>query len=237
MEDYPEAVGWMPAHCGKDAIGTLSLSNGEALSAVDLESNDLVDTLAKAAARSSPPSRSELELIVSTSKLVEDVATWIARITVLANHFPCVREDGSKYFIRDSDAKARKTKFACTARGKGKRKLGNVSASPDSLSSLLCVPCIKPQEAVRACHPPKEVVHSHEFFACARPIERPAFKRRRVTHEDFVDRGNASFHTHWRASRDLRPPPLPPPISAADRLQAIRDRVIAKKGYCGGDVA
>ena len=237
VEDYPESVGWMPAHCGKDAIGTLRLSNGEALSAVDLESNDLVDTLAKAAARSSPPSRSELELIVSTSKLVEDVATWIARITVLANHFPCVREDGSKYFIRDSDAKARKTKFACTARGKGKRKLGNVSASPDSLSSLLCVPGIKPQEAVRACHPPKEVVHSHEFFACARPIERPAFKRRRLTHEDFVDRENASFHTHWRASRDLRPPPLPPPISAADRLQAIRDRVIAKKGYCGGDVA
>ena len=80
-------------------------------------------------------------------------------------------------------------------------------------------------------------MHSHEFFASARPIEPPAFKRRRVTHKDIVDRENASFHTHWRASRDLRPPPLPPPISAADRLQAVRDRVIAKKGNCSGDVA
>ena len=140
VEDYPESVGWMPAHCGKDAIGTLRLSNGEALSAVDLESNDLVDTLAKAAARSSPPSRSELELIVSTSKLVEDVATWIARIAVLANHFRVyVKMGPSTLFVTPMPRHARPNLHVLPV----VRASANLGMCPPVLTAyLVCYACL-----------------------------------------------------------------------------------------------
>jgi len=60
-------------------------------------------------------------------------------------------------------------------------------------------------------------------------------KRKRPTSKDVEDRENASFHTHWRASRDQRLQLATPPSSATDRLQALRCRVLAKKRNCGGN--
>ncbi len=186
------------------------------MSSADLFANDHVDSLAKAVAKKYAPSIAERERIVSTSQLVEDVARWIGQVTVLANHFPCTREDGTKVVLRDADAKKRRPKLACIslALGKQKRKLG--PASPDSITSL------------SVSRP------SAEFFTYGASRGAPARKCRRVSHKGIVDRESASFHEHCRASRDLRGQPAPPPISAADRLQAIRGRVLAKKGNCSG---
>jgi len=52
IEDYPDSIGWMPAHCTRSAIGVSRISSGRFLSAVDLDSNDIVDKLAKSSARS-----------------------------------------------------------------------------------------------------------------------------------------------------------------------------------------
>ena len=97
----------MPAHCTNSAVGVARLSDGNALTDMDLLGNDTVDKQAKAAARQAPPSHAECNLIIYTSKLVRDIAQWIGRCTVLANHFPITDPDGGKRFIRDSDAKRR----------------------------------------------------------------------------------------------------------------------------------
>ena len=57
-------------------------------------------------------------------------------------------------------------------------------------------------------------------------------KRKRPTSKDVEDRQNASFHMHWRASRDQRLQLVTPVVSATDRLKALRERVLAKM-TCG----
>ena len=57
-------------------------------------------------------------------------------------------------------------------------------------------------------------------------------KRKRPTSKDVEDRQNASFHMHWRASRDQRLQLVTLVVSATDRLKALRERVLAKM-TCG----
>ena len=85
------------------------------MSEVDRIANDHVDSLAKAAAGRHASSADERRRIVNTSRLVEDIARWIGQITVLANIFPFVQEDGTKVVLRDSDAKKRRPKQVCDA--------------------------------------------------------------------------------------------------------------------------
>ena len=158
--------------------------------------------------------------------------------TFLANHFRFIQEDGTKVVLRDADAKKRKHRPARLSLVSGRQKRKLELASPDSIISLLATPsvhlqvpaCARKQGSGHSCFG-----HKAQLFTPSASHNAPMRKRRRVSHKDFVDRENASFHTHWRASRDLRSQPAPPPASVADRFQATRGRVLAKKGICSGE--
>ena len=83
---------------------------------------------------------------------------------------------------------------------------------------------------VSAQTPAQEECFEYSREVC--PDSATVGKRRRTTLKDIEGGQNALFHAHWRASRDLEGQPAPPPISAADRFQAIRERVLAKKENC-----
>ena len=86
LEEYPEAVEWVPAHCNKASVGVKRLSNGAFLSDTDLAANANVDLLAKRGAREYAPTFREKSSILTASALVTDIARWIGICTVLANH-------------------------------------------------------------------------------------------------------------------------------------------------------
>ena len=232
LEEFPDCVTWMPAHCSSSAVGTQYLSNGELLSDIDLFTNDHVDSLAKGAARRHAPTAAERKHVVEVSKLVEDVAKWIAQATVLANHFPFTDSEGKKTFLRDSDARKRRSQpvFRTKENGGQKRKAG--PASPDSFSSVLCVPRLGTQTSARKYVPATEPCLMHSFFMHDVPANSPKRRRGCVTCRDIDLRNNALFHAHWVASREAIGQFTPPPVSAASRLQAVRDRVLAKKERC-----
>ena len=96
------------------------------------------------------------------------------------------------------------------------------------LVSLLLLGCRQPQQASSSsCTVP--VQHTGQPSVSTPPLKGDRDKRKRATQKDFEDRGNASFHTHWRHERDLRSQPAPPAMSASERLRALRDRVLAKR--------
>jgi hypothetical protein len=116
LDDDPQRVVWMPAHCSQQAVGVKKLSNGELLTALDLAGNSLVDQLAKEAARADRLPWARREEVRRLGERLTDVATWIGQITELANRFPDPHWPGlgKQQFFRDSDGAARKT--AATSR-------------------------------------------------------------------------------------------------------------------------
>ena len=219
----PQRVKWLPAHCNESAIGVRCLSDGTLLSGDDLKANDSVDRAAKARARTSPPSGSDLTMIIETSSLVLSIAEWIAQITVLANHYPFTNSEGTKSILRDSEAKKRRPKIALKAWGKVKRKLGHEACSPDSVASMLKVPKVSHSRAP----PCRQSVERERAFFCDKHKRShpPSVKRRRFVYKDLVDRHNADFHHAWKANRDGMVAFTPPTHSAPVRLKAIHDRL------------
>ena len=226
IEGDEQAIIWMPAHCDSSSVGEASLSDGTKMTRIDRIGNDTVDMLAKADARQAPPSLGERRIIADTSNLVKDIAQWIGRCTVLANHFPFTSADGTKKHIRDSDAKKRVSRQKPL---RGKLPVARPKPpSPNSVTSLLSVPSFSPQPSNKTGKP-QAVFHDY-----ATPILKGnrVPKRKRPTSKDAEDRENASFHTHWRAFRDQRLQLVTPTVSATDRLKALRERVLAKRN-CG----
>ena len=182
--------------------------------------------------------------MTTSSALVENVARWIGQITALANNFPVLKEDGTKKYIRDSDAVRRKPKLAnrVLAPTLGKRKLGSVP--PNSLQSVLKTPCLSGYDHTGGLKgsPCNNRPKSSQKLRVIGPggddlIGTSGHKRRRTSSQDVDDRANASFHAYWRANRDLKDPLAQPSISATDRLKALRERVHANKANCGGEQA
>ena len=112
LDDNPHRVVWMPAHCTQKAVGTKVLSNGELLTASDLNGNALVDKLAKEAAGADRLPRERRDAVRKLGADLAAVATWIGQATYLANHFPDPRQSstgtGKQQFLRDSTGSARK---------------------------------------------------------------------------------------------------------------------------------
>eukprot|EP00973_Karenia_brevis_P070715 9830177-Karenia_brevis.AAC.1 len=78
----------MPAHCTAAQIGVKRLSNGEALSALDLKANALVDQMAKEAAGADRVPPEQRRAVKATWDKFAAVAMWIGHATVLATEFP-----------------------------------------------------------------------------------------------------------------------------------------------------
>ena len=160
--------------------------------------------------------------------MVRDIAQWIGRCSAPANHFPITDPDGGKRFIRDSEAKRR-----VAVRTTGVMKppsVGAIKPSPNSLDSCMKVPSFRLQWKTDGR--PKGISFC---TSTPRPEGSRGYKRKRPTSKDVEDRENASFHTHWRASRNQRVQLATPPVSATDRLEALRCRLLAKKRNCDGN--
>jgi len=87
------------------------LGNGDLLTASDHAGNALVDKLAKEAARADRLPRLRRDEIRKLGEVLTSVATWIGQATLLANHFPDPRQDGSgeQRYLRDSEGLASST--------------------------------------------------------------------------------------------------------------------------------
>ena len=107
LDDDPERVVWMPAHCSQAAVGSKRLGNGELLTALDVTGNALVDGLAKEAARADRRPRQHREAVRELGEIVTAVATWIGQATQLANHLPDPRQTGTdkQSWLRDSEGR------------------------------------------------------------------------------------------------------------------------------------
>ena len=106
LDDDPQRVVWMPAHCIQDAIGTKRLGNGELLSELDVKGNAFVDKLAKEAARFDRLPRAQLAGVRKLGEKLTAVAMWIGQATQLANAFPDPNGTGAgkQQLLRDSEA-------------------------------------------------------------------------------------------------------------------------------------
>ena len=111
LDDSLHEVVWMPAHCSLDSVGVRRTSNGELLTSLDIKGNELVDRLAKEAARADRLPRNVVKEVRRLGDRVTAVATWIEQITALANHFPDPGWDGTgtRQYYRDSEGAARRS--------------------------------------------------------------------------------------------------------------------------------
>ena len=127
-------VVWMPAHTALWQIDTAVKSDGTFLSALDRDANDLADKGAKVAASSRRVAEAVRASLLEEASEVADMARWIARVTVQANHFDV--GDGS--FVRDSQADCVRGRQA-SKRGR-KRKAELVAAEGSMTERLLKAP-------------------------------------------------------------------------------------------------
>ena len=89
---------WMPAHAAEWQVGSARKGDGSVLTATDRVANDLADRFAKAAAEAHRVAGPIREAIHQRHSEVTDMAVWIARVTVEANHFKL----GGGSVVRDS---------------------------------------------------------------------------------------------------------------------------------------
>ena len=113
---------WMPAHTAERQINSALKSDGSVLTAVDRDANSRADQFAKAAASGNRVAEAARAFILKRHAAVADMATWIAKVTVEANHFRL--PDGS--FVRDSQA----VKALAKGRRGRKRSAKEVIRSP-----------------------------------------------------------------------------------------------------------
>ena len=133
LEGDCSRLAWMPAHCTIKQIAGRKLSDGDAMSEVDLKGNDYVDGKAEGVARGECISGALLKEISSCSARVTAIATWLGQITEFANRFPDPRVGSGekRKFLRDSEGHAAAKSSA--SRGV-KRKQVTVLPVPGDLS-------------------------------------------------------------------------------------------------------
>ena len=99
---------WMPVHCSNSQFSNRRLSDGSALTSLDVAANDYADSKAKAEAKALKPPRAQMQRVPAFGARLSEAATWLGQVTALANHFPLPRtaEDARQRFVRDSGGKA-----------------------------------------------------------------------------------------------------------------------------------
>ena len=84
-ENVDDRIRWMPAHKGKEGAGKLKDSRGEVLSLRDIDANEAVDLLAKAAVEEHRVSEDKRKLVVARDARVRLVAYCIGMAATQAN--------------------------------------------------------------------------------------------------------------------------------------------------------
>ena len=110
------------------------LGNGALLTALDLAGNDLVDRLAKEAARADRLPRARCEEVRRLGEVLTAVATWIGQATELANQFPDPHWAGvgKRQCFRDSEGVSRRPAEISSQRRKRQQQVQQKAASGQS---------------------------------------------------------------------------------------------------------
>jgi hypothetical protein len=223
LHDSGSDVNWMPAHCTPKDIGTARLSNGQYMTESDLQSNGLVDTLAKDEAKKYFPRQADKRSVTFSSRLVECIAKWIGQCTHAANSFPTKGDGGKTIKIRDScgmKTTKRKRPGDPTEVVKARKR---PKVSPSTFVSVTSEPrfslpnlCIS-QPSSSSSQPGRDESSCSLFNP-------PVPKRRKITEQQHQLKCDATFHTYWLkkgAGKNLRTPQ----VDGRERIEALRRRL------------
>ena len=222
LEDQVGNVVWMPAHTSHEAVGNKRLGDGSYLSEVDRRLNDIVDRLAKLAAKADRLPLAQRRLVQALWDRVTAIAIWIGQATVLANEFPDPdhpQSGGKMTLIRDNEGKpARRSRMGVGTKRKRCPDGVGIPAPDGAELAVADFPRVKRARRQRvACGPNTPgsvIVHQRRAAASRREL-----KRARTVEEAQVSR--------WLATRP-QPAPAASQSSVADRFAALKARVRAR---------
>ena len=200
IEDFKDCLDfcrWMPAHGGRNSIGTALKSNGEPISKVDWRANRLVDLLAKSAAiphRFDPAVRRSIEDATLGTRFS---LCRLGSVTHAANHYKSAetQPSGEVIYITKRDSMAEYQRTVGNKKGvKRKNFTDEPARTTASTSTAAVVPLMR---------------------------EKPLSKKQKL--EDREVANQIQFWENWVAGRgNLRPTA---PDNAKTRMQALRQRV------------
>ncbi len=145
LDDSPQRVVWMPAHCTAASLGVKRLGDGSPLTRRDLDGNAYVDKLAKSVAYAARLPVSDKRRVATTWAKVEAVERWLGQVTVMANNCPPPHAEDATRRLRDSEAVGPHMRAPKRSLGQGappadasaapsaKRALGDLSHAVPSL--------------------------------------------------------------------------------------------------------
>ena len=228
LEGQSDLVTWMPAHCS--AAQTLQaarersmrqLSDGTQLSRHLVLANGLVDRHAKIAAAVRRPPPTDTQLIQNEADRVVSVAMWIGKATEAANHWPAPHPEvppATVRFVRDSEAMAVKRKPSATAPSPLLPAAAAQLPPVAVVQTTTATPC---QTAIRigrkAAGDWSTASHARAAMRC-RVAARAEADAQALRLQDWVE---------------AQPTLAPPPVSAQQRIAAMRERLAAKRRMCG----
>ena len=70
----------MPVHCSNSQFSNRRLSDGSALTSLDVAANDYADSKAKAEAKALKPPRAQMQRVLAFGARLSEAATWLGQI-------------------------------------------------------------------------------------------------------------------------------------------------------------
>jgi len=204
VADALEAVIWMPSHESRSAIGRVTRSDGQVVTVVDWRSNRLVDCLARSAAARHRLPELQRRLLATAKEALEYSAALIGATAHASSNFPVTTftDDGSAVTSLRRDA---------VPPPPCKGKWGPRKKKPATPSTPVVAPPAPPPQS---------------FLEPRSRDQRRADAAKETTARE--DEQQARFIRTWSlemAAATRRPQPT----DAATRLEALRERVRAKK--------
>ena len=200
---------WMPSHRAVAAIGYVFKSNGKFITAIDWRANRLVDVLARLGAQQHCAPDLAISTFNRALAAAEFLAALAGTVTHRANHhvIDVLHKSGEQghSVVRDSCPGVRPFKNVKRMRaveGNDKPCTATCQVSevhPGTCSSL--VPRMRSVQALRAAK------------------DKKARKEAEFRNEDL-------FQASWRENRAKRPAPIPPPMTAKERIEVLRRRIL-----------
>ena len=229
LDEGPSRVRWMPAHVSDAqsveaaaARAARSLSDGSPLERWMVRANGAADINAKEEAKAVKPPLRDFKLVRDQAERVLGIAQWVARATVMANHWPAPESAAAgarQCFIRDSEAlrpvRAAKRQPAKPPRIEAAPEAGGEDLPGSSSASDSAESTRGGQEA----RPRTATCTGQQALARQR-----AAKRRMLAHEADLQ-ADAVFWANWTGPTSSAPPSRAPAASASERLEALRQRI------------
>jgi hypothetical protein len=227
LEEATDRVSWMPAHNAATGLEHKKRSDGKALTKVNVVGNDLVDKLAKEAAKAAAAPKEQLSWVRAGARKLTEAAVWAAKATAFANNCPLdslvtVDPGEKRKFVRDSTALPARRRV----RGPGLAQASAAALPPPTLavarSRIGAAPKRKHVSMDGATATPSELATAGRRAKVARLASRAVAD----TEQRRLDR--------WLADR---PPCTSPQVTAAERLAALKERLAARRSLTASAVA